>query len=107
MHEKISNILPSDGASIWLTVLTGMWGALASYLRRLQAGEAFRLVSLMSHLVISIFASLLVGLLCVHIGAPWPLMAMSTGLAGWMGVEAIKIVEARWLARATNSSTSL
>ncbi len=84
---------------IWLAAITAMWGGLVSYFRRIQQGAKFSWLSIGMHLSMSGFAGLMCGLGCMHFNVAAPLTAICTGLAGHMGAEFIKIMEARFQQR--------
>lgn len=84
---------------VWLAALTALWGGLVSYIHRVRMGHEHTLGGIIMHFGISGFAGLMCWLGCVQFGISAPLTAICTGLAGHMGVEFIKIVEARFAAR--------
>ena len=84
---------------IWLAVLTALWGGTTSYIRRITLGHRHSWMSATLHMISSGFAGLICWLGCVQFEVPPALTAICTGLAGHMGVEFIKIVEARFKAR--------
>lgn len=92
--------------SVWLAVLTALWGGLVSYFRRVQQGHAHSLISIAMHMTSSGFAGLLCWLGCVQFEVPPALTAICTGLAGHMGAEFIKILETRFQNK-INSEVSL
>ena len=81
---------------VWLVSLTALWGGLVSYFRRVQAGMPHTWASLFMHMSMSGFAGLLCWLGCLQFDVPAPLTAICAGLAGHMGAEFIKIIEARF-----------
>lgn len=86
MHEK-------DIVQYWLPAITALWGGTVGYLRQVQKGRAFKLVAMVMHLAISGFAGLMFWLLSVEYQLSGPLAAVVTGMAGYMGGEAIKLLE--------------
>lgn len=84
---------------VWLIVITALWGGLAGYIRRLQRGEAFRVVAVLMHMTTSGFAGLLCWLGCVELSMSPGLTAISTGIAGYMGGEFVKLLEERMRAK--------
>lgn len=89
----------------WLAAITALWGGFVSYFRRIQQGAKFSWLSIFMHLSMSGFAGLMCGLGCLHFEVSAPLTAISTGLAGHMGAEFIKLIEARFAARLKEGAT--
>lgn len=85
-----------NDAHIWLATLTALWGGLVSYFRRVQQGMKHSLISIVMHMSMSGFAGLMCWLGCIQFDVPGPLTAICTGLAGHMGAEFIKIIEAKF-----------
>lgn len=81
---------------VWLAAVTALWGGLVSYFRRVQSGMKHSWVSVFMHMSMSGFAGLLCWLGCLQFEVPGPLTAICTGLAGHMGAEFIKIIEAKF-----------
>lgn len=81
---------------VWLAAITALWGGLVSYFRRVQSGMPHSWTSAFMHMAMSGFAGLLCWLGCVQFAVPGPLTAICTGLAGHMGAEFIKIIEAKF-----------
>lgn len=86
---------------VWLAAITALWGGLVSYFRRVQAGHLHSWVSAFVHMASSGFAGLMCWLGCLQFEVPAPLTAICTGLAGHMGAEFIKIIEAKFTAKLT------
>lgn len=84
---------------VWLAALTALWGGLVSYSRRIQTGAKHSWASIFMHMSMSGFAGVLCWLVCVQFTVPPPLTALCTGLAGHMGAEFIKLLEARFKAK--------
>lgn len=85
-----------NDAHIWLATLTALWGGLVSYFRRVQQGMQHSWISIVMHMSMSGFAGLMCWLGCVQFEVPGALTAICTGLAGHMGAEFIKIIEAKF-----------
>lgn len=85
-----------NDAHIWLATLTALWGGLVSYFHRVQQGMRHSWISIVMHMSMSGFAGLMCWLGCLQFEVPGPLTAICTGLAGHMGAEFIKIIEARF-----------
>ena len=81
---------------IWLATTTALWGGLVSYFRRVQLGMKHSWIAVLMHMSMSGFAGLMCWLGCLQFEAPLPLTAICTGLAGHMGAEFIKIIEAKF-----------
>ena len=81
---------------VWLAAVTALWGGLVSYFRRVQSGMKHSWISVFMHMSMSGFAGLLCWLGCLQFEVPGPLTAICTGLAGHMGAEFIKIIEAKF-----------
>lgn len=79
----------------WLPAITALWGGTVGYLRQVQKGKAFRLVGMVIHLAVSGFAGLMFWLLTVEYQLSGPMSAVVVGIAGYMGGEAIKLLEGR------------
>lgn len=88
---------------VWLAAITALWGGLVSYFRRVQSGMKHSWISVFMHMSMSGFAGLLCWLGCLQFEVPGPLTAICTGLAGHMGAEFIKIIEAKFEARLRES----
>lgn len=74
-------------------MITALWGGTVGYLRQVQKGKSFKVVAMLIHLSISGFAGLMFWLLSVEYSLSGPLAAVVTGMAGYMGGEAIKLLE--------------
>lgn len=85
-----------EWSHVWLAALTALWGGLVSYFRRVQAGHSHSWASVTMHMASSGFAGLMCWLGCLQFEVPGPLTAICTGLAGHMGAEFVKIIEARF-----------
>lgn len=98
MPEKTiaSGITGMTDVHIWLATITAMLGGIVSYLRRIQQGMKHSWFSIAVHMLTSGFAGLMCWLGCIQFDVPGPLTAISTGLAGHMGAEFIKIVESKF-----------
>lgn len=81
---------------IWLIAITGMWGGLVGYLKRLQAGQKFRVWHLVMHIVTSGFAGLICWLICTETGVSPGTTAICAGMSGYMGAEFLQLVEAQF-----------
>lgn len=88
---------------VWFAAITALWGGLVSYFRRVQSGMPHSWVSVFMHMSMSGFAGLLCWLGCLQFDVPGPLTAICTGLAGHMGAEFIKIIEAKFEVRLRES----
>lgn len=91
---------------VWLAALTALWGGLVSYFRRVQLGHEHSWTSVTMHMAMSGFAGLMCWLGCLQFNVPPPLTAICTGLAGHMGAEFIKIIEARFENKLRESGAS-
>ena len=92
---------------VWLAAITAMWGGLVSYFRRIQQGLKPSWVSALMHLSMSGFAGLMCWLGCVQFEVPGPMTALCCGLAGHMGAEFIKIIEAKFASKLTEGACEL
>lgn len=79
----------------WLPAITALWGGTVGYLRQVQKGRAFKIAAMVLHLSISGFSGLMFWLVSVEYGLSGPMSAIVTGMAGYMGGEAIKLLEDR------------
>lgn len=79
----------------WLPVITALWGGTVGYLRQVQKGRAFKIAAMVLHLSISGFSGMMFWLVSVEYGLSGPMSAIVTGMAGYMGGEAIKLLEDR------------
>lgn len=84
-----------DVVQIWLPALTAAWGGVVGYLRQVQKGRPFKFFGMVIHLAISGFAGLMFWLLSQESGVSQGMAAFVTGMAGYMGGEAIKLLEDR------------
>lgn len=81
----------------WLPAITAMWGGTVGYLRQVQTGRPFKFMALIIHLAVSGFSGLMFWLLTVEYSLSGPMSAVVVGIAGYMGGEAIKLLEGRLL----------
>lgn len=88
---------------VWFAAITALWGGLVSYFRRVQSGMPHTWFSAFMHMSMSGFAGLLCWLGCLQFDVPAPLTAICTGLAGHMGAEFVKIIEARFESKLRDS----
>jgi len=79
----------------WLPMITALWGGTVGYLRQVQKGKVFRFAAMIMHLAVSAFAGLMFWLLSVEYALSGPMAAIVSGMAGYMGAEAIKLLEDR------------
>lgn len=79
----------------WLPAITALWGGTVGYLRQVQKGKAFRLMAMIMHLAVSGFSGLMFWLLTIEYSLSGPMSAVVVGIAGYMGGEAIKLLEER------------
>lgn len=84
-----------DLIQYWLPAVTALWGGTVGYLRQLQKGRSFNLAAMLMHLAVSGFSGMMFWLLSVEYGLTGPMSAIVTGMAGYMGGEAIKLLEDR------------
>lgn len=84
-----------DLIQYWLPAITALWGGTVGYLRQVQKGRAFKWASMIMHLTVSGFSGMMFWLLSVEYGLSGPMAAIVTGMAGYMGGEAIKLLEER------------
>jgi len=84
-----------DLIQYWLPAVTALWGGTVGYLRQLQKGRSFKLAAMVMHLAVSGFSGVMFWLLSVEYGLSGPMSAIVTGMAGYMGGEAIKLLEDR------------
>lgn len=82
-----------DLVQYWLPAITALWGGTVGYLRQVQKGRAFKAGAMIMHLAVSGFAGLMFWLLSVEYSLSGPMAAVVTGMAGYMGGEAIKLLE--------------
>ena len=78
-----------------LPAITALWGGTVGYLRQVQKGRSFKLAAMVMHLAVSGFSGMMFWLLSVEYGLSGPVAAIVTGMAGYMGGEAIKLLEER------------
>jgi hypothetical protein len=93
--QKGTKMPEKELVQYWLPAITALWGGTVGYLRQVQKGKAFHFAALVMHLSISGFSGLMFWLLSVEYQLSQPLAAVVTGMAGYMGGEAIKLLEAR------------
>lgn len=84
-----------DLIQYWLPAITALWGGTVGYLRQVQKGRSFKLVAMIMHLAVSGFSGMMFWLMSVEYGLSGPMSAIVTGMAGYMGGEAIKLLEER------------
>lgn len=82
---------------IVLAAVTAMWGGIVNYLGRIQKGEKPTVIGALIHLSMSGFAGLLCWLLCAQFGVAGFMTAICTGLAGHLGSEFVKLLEAKFI----------
>jgi hypothetical protein len=87
------DLLQPHLAYAWF-VLLALWGGTANYISRVRSKKLpFSVVELIGEWSISGFAGLITAYLCVHMGMPFPLTAVCTGISGHMGGRAIYLIE--------------
>lgn len=74
-------------------IVMAVLGCLANYASRVDAGEKFSIKTLVLRIIVSMFAATLVGLWGDSSGWDLKFICMACGLAGWMGVGAVKMIE--------------
>lgn len=79
----------------WLPAITALWGGTVGYLRQVQKGKAFKVGALVIHLSVSGFSGLMFWILSREYGLSDGMAAAVCGMAGFMGGEAIKLLEER------------
>ena len=102
--ERLPERLIENGHDILIAALAmvcAIWGGLVSYFRQIQQGAKHSLFAVIAHLATSGFAGLLGWLACMSVDAPAPIVGITCGLAGHAGVEAIKLIEQRFVRRLT------
>ncbi|EMB2321422.1 phage holin family protein [Acinetobacter baumannii] len=82
---------------VLLAAITAMWGGIVNYLSKVQAGQKPTFVGAMIHLSMSGFAGLLCWLLCAQFQVAGFMTAICTGLAGHLGSEFIRLLEAKFV----------
>lgn len=85
----------SPWANTVLMVLLSVWAGFVSYLRTLVKGAEFRLLTFLSHVSSSALAGLITALLCDQYDMTVQWTGVACAIAGHMGAEAIKIIEAK------------
>lgn len=80
--------------SVWLVILA-MWGGSVNYFTNLKQGK-FNLVAYLLHLSTSAFAGLITAYTCAANDVSYSYTAALTGIAGHMGVSAIKHLQRRF-----------
>ena len=84
-----------DLIQYWLPAITALWGGTVGYLRQVQKGRSFKAAAMIMHLAVSGFSGMMFWLMSVEYGLSGPMSAIVTGMAGYMGGEAIKLLEER------------
>lgn len=74
-------------------IVMAVLGCLANYASRVDSGEKFSIKTLALRIIVSVFAATLAGLWGDSAGWDRKFIFMACGLAGWMGVGAIKMIE--------------
>lgn len=82
---------------------TGLWGAVVGYIRSRGEDKPYAIASFALHCVAASFAAWLVWLACRAAGVDDGWIAVYTGLAGYLGPESIKPLEARFVAAITGA----
>lgn len=80
-----------------LAMVAAFWGGLVSYFRRIQQGAKHSALAATAHIATSGFAGFLAWLACVGAEVPPPMTGIVCGLAGHMGAEFVRLLEARFL----------
>lgn len=91
-------MIEKDLIQYWLPAITALWGGTVGYLRQVQKGRAFKWLAMVMHLAVSGFSGMMFWLVSVEYGLSGPMSAVVTGMAGYMGGEAIQLLEERFLA---------
>lgn len=84
-----------DLIQYWLPAITALWGGTVGYLRQVQKCRNFKVAAMIMHLAVSGFSGMMFWLMSVEYGLSGPMSAIVTGMAGYMGGEAIKLLEER------------
>jgi hypothetical protein len=107
MQDKVFLFSQVEWAHVWLAGLTAMWGGAISYFHRIQSGLPHSWLSVLAHMSMSGFAGFMCWLGCVQFDVPVPLTAICTGLAGHMGAEFVKLIEAHFSKRLSNGVSEI
>lgn len=90
-------LLSSDYYVAALAMFAAIWGGLVSYFRRIQSGERYSTFAAGAHILTAGFSGLLAALACLHSDVPVYLAGVISGIAGHMGAEFVRLLEARFL----------
>lgn len=90
-------LLTADYYVAVLAMIAAIWGGLVSYARRILSGERYSTFAAGAHVLTAGFSGLLAALACLHAGAPVYLAGVTSGIAGHMGAEFIRLLELRFI----------
>ncbi len=99
-HVVISKFVSEAAGTIWLVVLAA-WGGSVHYFNNLRQAK-FQLGAYLIHLSTSAFAGLITAYACAANDVSYSYTAALAGIAGHMGVSAIKILEKRFFGKGDN-----
>lgn len=88
--------MPEKLPEFWLPIITAAWGGVVAYIRQVQAGKKFHPISMLLHLTVSGFAGMMFWLLAQEYNVSGERTAFVTGMAGFLGSEAIKLLEDKY-----------
>jgi hypothetical protein len=90
-------LLTSDYYVAVLAMFAAIWGGIVSYVRRILSGERYSSFAAGAHILTAGFAGLLAALGCLHADVPLYLAGVTSGIAGHMGAEFIRLLELRFI----------
>ncbi len=97
LQEVLSKALTEAASTIWLIVLAA-WGGSVKYFTGLNK-DKFNAAEYFIHLSASAFAGLITAYACAANDVSYSYTAALAGVAGHMGVSAIKVLERRFFGK--------
>lgn len=95
--DDFTKMLNELASTLWLIALAA-WGGSVNYFTNLQAGK-FHIGAYLIHLSTSAFAGLITAYACAANDVSYSYTAALAGIAGHMGVSAIKVLERRFFGK--------
>lgn len=97
LHVVVSKFISETAGTIWLIVLAA-WGGSVKYFTDLKQAK-FHFGEYLVHISASAFAGLITAYACAANDVSYSYTAALTGVAGHMGVSAIKMLERRFFGK--------
>lgn len=95
--DDFSKSLGEIASTVWLMVLAA-WGGSVNYFTNLDSAK-FQIGAYLVHLSTSAFAGLITAYACAANDVSYSYTAALAGIAGHMGVSAIKVLERRFFGK--------